>query len=105
MSKSKTPRYLDAGNLDDLARINTALLSELWVMRDRLAVLEQVLQDKGILAENEINDYVPDGSVAERIESLRNTIVANVAGAPLAGQDRTVEKLKEQADSWQAGGG
>ncbi len=105
MSERKTPRYLDANNLDDLARINTALLSELWIMRDRLAVLEQILQEKNILSENEVNDYVPDGSVAERIEALRNTIVANVAGAPLTGQDRSVEKLKKQAGSWQAGGG
>ena len=105
MNKRETPQYLDSYNIDDLARMNVALLSELWIMRDRQAVLEQILREKGILVENEINNYVPDGAVAKRIEALRNNVVSNVLGAPLTSQDRTVEKLKKRADSWRAGGG
>src|SRR3546814_4935024 len=51
--------YLGPDNIDDLGRMVTALLTELWITRDRVAVLEQLLEDKKIVLPGEVDDYIP----------------------------------------------
>lgn len=87
--------YLAAANIDDLARMNVALLSELWVMRDRMAVLERLLADKGVIEGGEIDDIRPDEALADQLRQLRDEIVRNVAGAPFKSEERTVDALRE----------
>ncbi|MFD2137219.1 hypothetical protein ACFSLT_22390 [Novosphingobium resinovorum] len=41
--------YLDETNVDDLGRMVTTLLSEMWIMRDRMLVMEELLSRQGIL--------------------------------------------------------
>lgn len=38
--------YLGQKELDDLMRMNSELLAELWILRDRVTVLEHMLQEK-----------------------------------------------------------
>jgi hypothetical protein len=74
--------YLKDELLDALARMNMELLSELWIARDRMAVLEQVLIENGCLAPAAVDDYVPSEAVAERMAALRSLMVENVLTAP-----------------------
>ena len=83
--------YLEGQNLDDLARMNTALLSELWIVRDRLAVLEKLLADRGVVKPGEVDTFVPDTIFAGELENLRDTMVKNVAGAPFPWRDVLAE--------------
>jgi hypothetical protein len=77
------PAYLKDEIDDNLGRMIFQLLSELWITRDRLAVVEQLLVDKGIVGPREADDYVPDEAFNARIEALRKLMVDNVLGAPL----------------------
>jgi hypothetical protein len=89
--------YLNEANIDDLGRMVTALLSELWIVRDRMAVLEELLAEHEVLKADEIDRYVPSQDVSNRIERLRDRMVANVIGAPLAASQRGVDDILGRA--------
>jgi hypothetical protein len=82
---------------DALGRMVFQLLSELWITRDRLAVVEQVLVDKGLVGPREADDYVPSEDFNARIEALRKLMVDNVLGAPLR-PDLSRAALQEKAE-------
>jgi hypothetical protein len=84
MRKPPPAPYLNDRSVDDLARMVTALLSELWIVRDRMAILEDALTKKRVLAEGEIEAYAPDPALEAELERLRDTMVAKVAGAPFS---------------------
>src|SRR3546814_15060819 len=83
--------YLGPDNIDDLGRMVTALLTELWITRDRVAVLEQPLEDKKIVLPGEVDDYIPSEDLEADLERIRDRRAANVIGAPLAARDRRAE--------------
>lgn len=89
--------YLSQDNVDDLGRMVTALLTELWIARDRVAVLERILEDKGVLAPEEVNNYVPTPEFEVSLEKLRDRMASNVIGAPLAARERSVDDILARA--------
>ncbi|MCE7796259.1 hypothetical protein LWE61_06750 [Sphingobium sufflavum] len=89
--------YLGPDNIDDLGRMVTALLTELWITRDRVAVLERMLEDKGMLLPGEANDYIPDAGFEAELETLRDRMAGNVIGAPLAARERSVDQILARA--------
>ena len=99
MDKPKAA-YLEGSDVEAVARMLNALLTEHWILRDRLAVLERILEailgDRGILENGEIDAYVPSEDMAEALETLRNTVFGNVIGAPFAPGDATVAELRER---------
>ena len=78
----KPSGYLQEIDIEALARMNAALISELWIMRDRLAVLEQLLEERGVLAPEEINDYTPREPFASKLAALRQVVVGSIVGRP-----------------------
>lgn len=88
--------YLEGSDVEAVARMLNALLTEHWILRDRLAVLERILGDRGILEEGEIDAYVPSEEMAEALETLRNTVFGNVIGAPFAPGEATVAELRKR---------
>jgi len=89
--------YLATDNIDDLGRMLLALLSEVWVMRDRMAVMEELLASKVGLTTDDIDNYVPTPEFAAKLEALRQRVVTGVVGAPLAAEDRSVESILRRA--------
>jgi hypothetical protein len=89
--------YLTEENTDDLARMVVGLLSEFWVMRDRMAVMEEILVKSGVLAADAIENFSWTPVQAAEMEKLRDKVVATVIGAPLAAQQRTVDQILERA--------
>jgi hypothetical protein len=89
--------YLTEHNVDDLGRMVLALLSEVWIMRDRMAITEDLLFQKTGITSAEIDDYLPTPELAAKLEALRNRFVTNVVGAPLAAEDRTVDAILARA--------
>lgn len=90
------PAYLDGSDVEAVARMLNALLTEHWILRDRLAVLEAVLGERGILEDGEIDAYVPSAEMAEALETLRNTVFGNVIGAPFAPAESTVAEIRQR---------
>lgn len=68
--------------LDGLLRMNTELLSELWILRDRVMVLEKILEEKGLLDHEAVSSYAPLRKFAEELQQERDRLVRRVAGAP-----------------------
>jgi hypothetical protein len=89
--------YLDQNNIDDLGRMVTALLSELWIMRDRMAILEKLLADQNIVVPGAIDDFRPSPAFSAELETLRDRMVASVIGAPLAARERSVDAILARA--------
>ncbi|QLC26412.1 hypothetical protein HFP57_16155 [Parasphingopyxis algicola] len=84
---------LHGTNTDDLGKIVFALLTELWVMRDRLAVMEKLLTERGGLHPGEIEDYVPDSEFSAELEAQRDRMVAEVVGSTLITEEMGVDDL------------
>ncbi len=82
-------------NLDRLLRMNTELLSELWILRDRVMVLEKILEEKGLLDAGAINDYAPSPEFGEALQDERDRLVRRVAGAPWT-EECTCQSLVER---------
>lgn len=89
--------YLGPDNVDDLGRMVTALLTELWITRDRVAVLERIIEEKGVVVPGEVNDYVPDAAFEAELSALRDRMAGNVIGAPLAARERGAGQILARA--------
>lgn len=76
--------YLAQKELDDVVRMNTELLAELWILRDRVTVLEHLLEQQQIIDRKLLSEFVPTGELAKELERERDALVARVAGAPNA---------------------
>lgn len=92
-----TTPYLSQSNLDDLGRMLFALLSEVWIMRDRMAMTEALLAKKGLLTSEEIEAFEPSAALMEEVDALRDRIIANVLGGALADEERTVDGILQRA--------
>ncbi|HTW16649.1 MAG TPA: hypothetical protein VMF51_16055 [Nocardioides sp.] len=79
----ESPQYLHASSTDDLARMVTGLTEELWVLRDRVMLLERAVVDAGVLAADTVDELVPDQELAELLATERLRLIRRVLGAPL----------------------
>ncbi len=73
--------YLADQSLDDLARMHTETLSELWILRDRVLVLEHLLEQAGVIAPDAVSTLQPDDALTEKLKQDRDAMVARVVGA------------------------
>ena len=53
------------------------MAAELWVVKDRLAVLERVLDKHGIPA-SEIDTFEPDGEFKEQLATARKAYIQRI---------------------------
>lgn len=90
-------KYLKPEDVDALARQNTQLMTELWIVKDRLAVLESMLEEKGQIDRTALNDMEPQGALAEELRREREAYVERIIG--FEPKDRTVERLRDMAPS------
>ena len=74
--------YLGEKQLDDVMRMNSELMAELWILRDRVIVLEHLLEQKQIIDRKALTDFVPQGALAAELERERDALVRRIAGAP-----------------------
>lgn len=92
-----TDSKLDTSNIDDLGRMLMALVQEVWVMRDRMAITEKLLAERAGITAADINDYVADPAFAAELETLRDRFAARVVGAPIAARERSVDQILARA--------
>jgi hypothetical protein len=78
------PTYLHNATIEDVARMVESLTEELWILKDRTLVLEQLLIDKAGLSLDEIETYEPGPELATRLARERQRVIRKVLGAPLA---------------------
>jgi hypothetical protein len=89
--------YLGSVEIDHLARMNTELLSELWILRDRVTVLEHLLEQGAVIKRADLDAFVPQGALAAELEAERARIVERVVGATTTLPVPDIETLKRDA--------
>lgn len=66
-AKGKRPYFLDSKQTEQVMSITMAVAMELSVTRERVATLECLLEEKGILSRDELTSYKPNADeVAKR---------------------------------------
>lgn len=68
-------------DVDGLGQAVLTLCHELWVVKDRMAVLEAVLEKHGIDAASEIEIFQPDEALMTRLNSDGRALTSRVLGA------------------------
>lgn len=76
------PVYLDRPeNVDGLFSALMEVASEVWVLRDRCAVLEELLAERGSVTREEIDRYQPGPELAKRLTAERELFLKRVMAA------------------------
>ncbi len=78
------PKYLQNGTVEDVARMVQSLTEELWILKDRVAVLEQLLVDKAVVGATEVDEHEPGEELSALLRKERQRVIRKVLGAPLA---------------------
>jgi len=90
-AKGKRPEFFDEPEDDRIFSILIALVGEVSVMRQRMDTIERLLDEKGSIAREDIENYAPDREAGfERGELIREYIFRIMRGPMQA-----MEALKE----------
>ena len=89
--------YLNEDNVDDLGRMVAALLSEVWIIRDRMAVLEGLLVKNNVVLPDAIENFSFTPEQEAELEKVRDRMVSAVVGAPIAAKEHHVDQILKRA--------
>tara|TARA_R110001606_G_scaffold83929_6_gene191092 strand:- start:2186 stop:2512 length:327 start_codon:yes stop_codon:yes gene_type:complete len=89
--------YLGGESVTDVARMVMAVMSELWIVRDRQIVTEFLLETNGTVSRDEIDNFAPPAELSQQIEAERERFARLIVGAPVAGVHRSVSDILERA--------
>ena len=84
---------LDPQDVDALGRQQIQLMTEVWILRDRVKLLESVLESAGLLQAGQLDQMVPDDTLRAALQQDRDAFVERIMGVDP--RDRTVETLKQ----------
>ena len=68
-------------DIDQLGQALITLTKELWVIKDRVRVLETVLADAGIVTPDAVDTFQPDEALQEILDKDRAQLINQVLGA------------------------
>lgn len=88
-------KYLQPEDIETLARQNVQLMTELWITKDRLFVLEDMLEKKGLIDRRSFETTEPDETLSKELEAQRVAYIKRIMG--VVPQERTTERLKDTA--------
>ncbi len=69
--------HLVKRRVEDVAQGFVSLASELWIVKDRLSVLEQVLEQHGIPA-SAVDNFEPSGEFKNKLDAARRAFAQRV---------------------------
>lgn len=78
IAKGKRPSFFDDPAVDHLLAMILELASELSATRERLAVLESVMEEQGMLAPDMVENHVLSEEKANDIAAMRQDFVARM---------------------------
>ena len=74
-------KILDNADLDGLGRAVMTLCQELWVVKDRMAILEAVLEQNDIDVVEAVETFQPSDALQERLNRDGRELVERILGA------------------------
>lgn len=79
--RGKRPRFFPTAGMDEMVSMMVELTAEVWVLRNRLQILEKVAAEQGLELSSRIEAYVPSPAEAEQFAAERQQMIANVLRA------------------------
>lgn len=76
--KGKRPSIYDTPEVNYLMHMVMVLAQELSTFRDRLDTLEKITQQKNIILEDEIDNYIPSQETLEQRETRRQNFLGSL---------------------------
>lgn len=76
-AQQREVEYLVRRRIEDVAQGFVSLASELWIVKDRMAVLEQLLAQHGIPA-SPIDEFEPGGAFKAQLDQARREFARRV---------------------------
>lgn len=73
--------FFDDPNVDRLLAMLTRLLESHWALRERNALLEQLLISKGVLQPDELESFEPEPDVDAALDAESAELIRDVLGA------------------------
>ena len=70
--------FLDHPSIDKVMKVVMALAQETYVNRDRLALVEKILDDKGVLHREDLDRYEPSTDEQKAVVARRDDFVATI---------------------------
>lgn len=77
-AKGHRPTFFDDPTNDRIMAMMTSMITEMWVMRERLDTVEALAAKKGVFLEEEIENFEPDPERAEERERMRQELLSRV---------------------------
>ena len=74
------PNYFENEVIDHLVSIVLELGAHFWVVRDRLALLEEQLADKGTITLDDLDQAKPSEALQEKLKAEREAMIRQVYG-------------------------
>lgn len=88
-AKGKRPTFFEVDGVDEAMSMILVLASEFCVMRDRLDTVEKVATAKGIMLDEEVDNFEPDEATVLAREDRRKAFLNRLYYV-------TIKKAKEQ---------
>ena len=99
---ARTRIYFDDPTTDKLLAIVLTLASEVWLLRERFAVIEILAGKHGVPIDREVEDYEFTEAQADRLAKLRNEFIGNlfrILNEPVATSSPASRKRKAKAEA------
>lgn len=93
--KRTQPSYLKPEDIETLARQNVQLMTELWILKDRVFLLEDMLAKQSIIERADFEMKEPDEALSKELEAERVAYIKRIVG--VRPEERTIERLKDVA--------
>jgi hypothetical protein len=77
-ASGRRPAFFDAPGMDQLLSMVLEIAAELWVVRERVFILEAVLKQQGIDVTDAIESYAPNAEEAAALAKMRDQATANM---------------------------
>ena len=72
---------LNASDIDGLGQAIITLTKEIWVLTDRLHVMESVLAQKGLDISEDIKSFQPDEEMSAKLSAENSALIERVLSA------------------------
>ena len=77
-TKGKRPQFFDNPDIDQMMTFIIELTTEVSVLSERLNTIEHLLETKGTISRQDIEDFVPSGETEAQRMQARQAIIERV---------------------------
>jgi hypothetical protein len=78
---AQAQRSVGPQDVPNLGKALLTLAAELWIVRDRMMVLERVLDTQGLEVQALVDSHVPDAALQAKLDAERKRITAALMDA------------------------